>query len=273
MIEESRSDNGIITLSLNRPDKHNAFDDVLIAALTRKLQEIDADPHARVLILSGEGKSFSAGADLIWMQRMAGYSWDENYQDSLQLASLMSTLAGMTMPTIAVVQGAAYGGGVGLVACCDFAVASDRAKFCLSEVKLGLIPAVISPYVVRAIGPRASRRFFTTGEVFDAQTALRLGLVSQVVESDALQTTAHALAEQIASNGPVAVRECKKLIQLVEAGPITEEMIRETATRIADRRASPEGREGIAAFLEKRTPRWPDADREDITLFEGDEDA
>ncbi|RMH47745.1 MAG: enoyl-CoA hydratase/isomerase family protein [Gammaproteobacteria bacterium] len=267
---EERRDNGVVVLTLNRPEVHNAFNDELIAALIEGLQALNSDPSVRVVQLRGAGKSFSAGADLNWMQRMAQYSWEENYQDSLKLASLMSTLANMSMPTMAVVQGAAFGGGVGLVAACDFALASDRASFCLSEVKLGLIPAVISPYVVRAIGARAARRYFVTAERFDADTALRTGLVQEVVPHDTLTQRADEVCDAIANNGPLAVREAKKLVSLVAESPIDEEIIRETANRIADRRASPEGMEGIRAFLEKRPPVWPPVDKLSLKLFDDD---
>lgn len=267
---EERRDNGVVVLTLNRPEVHNAFNDELIAALIEGLQALNSDPSVRVVQLRGAGKSFSAGADLNWMQRMAQYSWEENYQDSLKLASLMSTLANMSMPTMAVVQGAAFGGGVGLVAACDFALASDRASFCLSEVKLGLIPAVISPYVVRAIGARAARRYFVTAERFDADTALRTGLVQEVVPHDTLTQRADEVCDAIANNGPLAVREAKKLVSLVAESPIDEEIIRETANRIADRRASPEGMEGIRAFLEKRPPVWPPVDKFSLKLFDDD---
>ncbi len=267
---EERRDNGVVVLTLNRPEVHNAFNDELIATLTESLQVLNSDPSVRVVQLRGAGKSFSAGADLNWMQRMAQYSWEENYQDSLKLASLMSTLANMRMPTVAVVQGAAFGGGVGLVAACDFALASDKASFCLSEVKLGLIPAVISPYVVRAIGARAARRYFVTAERFDADTALRMGLVQEVVPHDTLTQRADEVCDAIATNGPLAVREAKKLVSLVAESPIDEEIIRETANRIADRRASPEGMEGIRAFLEKRPPVWPPVDKLSLKLFDDD---
>src|SRR5690606_19141727 len=183
---------GVATVTLNRPDRHNAFDDALIAALTQVLRELDADDSVTVVVLAGAGKSFSAGADLNWMRRMADYGREENLADAEALAALMETLNGLDKPTIARVQGAAFGGGVGLVACCDIAIAADTASFCLSEVRLGLIPAVISPYVVTAIGERAARRYFVTAERFDAREAHRLGLVHEVVPAAGLDARVDA---------------------------------------------------------------------------------
>jgi len=247
---------GFATLMMNRPEVHNAFDEDLIRKMTNALQAVDKDPMVRFVIVRGSGKSFSAGADLNWMRKMADYSWEENYQDSLALASLMQTLANMKKPTMAIVQGAAFGGGVGLVACCDFALASDKAKFSLSEVKLGLIPAVISPYVIKAIGERAANRYFITAEVFSAKTAKDLGLVSEIVALENLEDHVETLLDSVSKNGPEAVNNAKKLIQFVANKEINEEVIRETATRIADQRASAEGREGLSAFLDKRKPNW-----------------
>lgn len=247
---------GLATLTLKRAELHNAFDDELIRELIDALRSVRREVSARVLLLKGEGKSFCAGADLNWMKRMAGYSWDENYQDSLSLASLMQTLATLPIPTIVAVQGAAFGGGVGLVACCDMAIASEKAQFCLSEVKLGLIPAVISPYVVRAIGERAARRYFVSAERFTAHEALRLGLVHELVAPEALDEKVQALVAAILANSPAAVIAAKKLVEFVSNKPIDEMIVRDTAQRIADMRASAEGREGVAAFLEKRAPNW-----------------
>ncbi|MBI2381004.1 MAG: enoyl-CoA hydratase/isomerase family protein [Gammaproteobacteria bacterium] len=247
---------GVATLTMSRAELHNAFDDQVIHELTEALRGIGDNPEVRVLVLRGEGKSFCAGADLNWMKRMAGYSWDENYQDSLGLAGLMQSLARLKMPSIAVVQGAAYGGGVGLVACCDMAFASDKASFCLSEVKLGLIPSVISPYVVRAMGERAARRYFVTAERFDAAEALRIGLVHSVVAPEALDEHVQGVVNAILANGPKAVLAAKRLIDFVANEKLDEDLIRETAQRIADIRASDEGREGVGAFLEKRKANW-----------------
>jgi methylglutaconyl-CoA hydratase len=246
---------GLITL--NRPDRHNAFDDVLISELTESLRSMEAEDGIRVVVLSGAGKSFSAGADLNWMKRMAGFSKEENQRDAMGLGALMRTLAHLRKPTVARVHGAAYGGGVGLVACCDIAVASQAATFSLSEAKLGLIPAVISPYMVAAIGERAARRYFMTAERFDAGEAWRLGLVHELGASDAdMDEKIGTIIDTMLACGPVAQREAKELIRAVAGRPVTSELIQDTAERIARLRASPEGREGVAAFLEKRRPAW-----------------
>jgi methylglutaconyl-CoA hydratase len=247
---------GIATLALDRAELHNAFDDALIAALTAELGRLAADPRVRVLVLAGRGKSFSAGADLNWMRRMAGFSEAENRRDAEALAGLMAALDRFPRPTVARVHGAAFGGGVGLVACCDIAMAGETATFCLSEARLGLIPAVISPYVVAAMGSRAARRYFLTAEVFDAAAALRLGLVHEVAAADALDAAVEAVVAKLLGCGPAAQTECKALVARVARGPIDAAMIADTASRIARIRVSPEGREGISAFLEKRKPVW-----------------
>lgn len=249
-------DNGVARLAMNRPAVHNAFDDVLIGDLTAALRELERDDAVRAVVLAAEGRSFSAGADLNWMRRMAGYSREENLGDSRGLGALMQTLDALDRPTVARVNGAAMGGGVGLVACCDVAVAADSAFFALSEVKLGLIPAVISPYVVTAIGERQARRYFVTGERFDAQTAWRLGLVHEVVPAERLDTAVDAILDAMLANGPNAMRAAKRLARDFARDPIDARMIEETARRIADQRAGDEGREGVAAFLEKRKPKW-----------------
>ncbi|MCP4273902.1 MAG: enoyl-CoA hydratase/isomerase family protein [Gammaproteobacteria bacterium] len=253
--------NGIVQITLNRPEVHNAFDDQLIAELTHLLLELDKDTTTKAIILDAKGKSFSAGADLNWMKRMAGYSREENYQDSLALADLMSALHTMQCPTIAAVQGAAFGGGVGLIACCDIAIASNKAKFCLSEVKLGLLPAVISPYVIKAIGERAAKRYFVTAEIFNADRALQLGLISELVEPDNLASKVMTLAIMIISNGPEAVKAAKELINSVVAfqsgdNQLEDKLRSMTASKIADIRASNQGKEGVSAFLEKRQAKW-----------------
>lgn len=246
---------GIITL--NNPDKHNAFDDKLIADLTAVLQQMQQSSAVRVVILSAAGKSFSAGADLNWMKRIAGYSPDENFRDAMGLGTLMHTLYSLTKPTIARVQGAAYGGGVGLVACCDIAVGTHDAAFALSEVKLGLIPAVISPYVVAAIGERTAHRYFLTAEKFDASEAYRIGLLHELaVNDDAMDEVINDICTALLAAGPNALREAKSLIASVANKSINEALVAETAHRIAGVRASEEGREGLAAFLEKRKAAW-----------------
>jgi methylglutaconyl-CoA hydratase len=247
---------GCATVTLERPELHNAFDDTLIATLTAELKRLDRDPQVRLVVLAASGKSFSAGADLGWMRRLADYGPEDNLRDALALAELMQTLNALAKPTIARVQGAAYGGGVGLVACCDVAIASRRATFCLSEVKLGLIPAVISPYVVQAIGARAARRYFLSAESFGAAEAHRLGLLHEVVAEEELDAAVERMADQFLGNGPGAMAAAKRLVARVASGPIDQAMVRDTAERIAEARASAEGREGLSAFLEKRKPLW-----------------
>jgi methylglutaconyl-CoA hydratase len=246
---------GVATLTLARAEVHNAFDDVLIVSLTAEIERL-GKADIRAIVLAAEGRSFSAGADLNWMKRMASYTEAENRRDAGALAELMRALNDCPKPTIARVQGAAFGGGVGLVACCDMAVAADTATFCLSEVKLGLIPAVISPYVTRAMGARAARRYFLTAEVFGAAEAHRLGLVHEVVPPDALDGALEALLAKLLAAGLAAAAESKALIARVAEGEVDAAMIADTAARIARVRVSPEGREGIAAFLDKRKPAW-----------------
>ena len=248
---------GVAILTMNRPAVHNAFDDALIADMTAALAELDTDASVRVVVLSANGKSFSAGADLNWMRRMAAYSEEQNLRDALALATLMRTLHDLSKPTVARVHGPAYGGGVGLVACCDIAVASGAAAFSLSEVKLGLIPAVISPYMIAAIGERMARRYFLTGERFDATEAYRIGLVQErVADEAALDVAVNRIVLAVLAAGPVAQAEVKQLIAAVASRPIDDALVRETAERIARVRVSDEGREGIAAFLDKRKPDW-----------------
>ena len=247
---------GVAEVRLNRPELHNAFDDALIAELTESLQRLNDNPRVRALVLASNGKSFSAGADLNWMARMADYDQTQNLEDSRALAALMATLNQMLVPTIARVQGAAYGGGVGLAACCDIVVASDNASFALTEVKLGLMPAVISPYVIAKIGVSAARRYFLTAERFDAATAKQLGLVHEVVDRDELDSTIETLLTTLLTNGPHAMAAAKMLIQHVGNQRIEPGLIDETAQRIARIRASDEGKDGLRAFLDKRQPGW-----------------
>jgi methylglutaconyl-CoA hydratase len=246
----------VLMLTLNRPLIHNAFDDTVIRELTEALRDAESKPQVRAVMLGAVGPSFSAGADLHWMRRMANYSLEENVNDAVGLAGLMRRLDTLPKPTMAVVQGAAYGGGVGLIAACDIAVASETATFSLSEVRLGLIPAVISPYVIKAIGARAARRFFLTGEKFGAAEALRIGLVHEVTAPDHLHRVADKIMGQLVEGGPRAQVEAKRLIADVAGKPVDVSLTDETARRIAAIRASPEGREGVGAFLEKRKPSW-----------------
>ncbi|MCZ6488808.1 MAG: enoyl-CoA hydratase/isomerase family protein [Gammaproteobacteria bacterium] len=250
-------DRGVASVTLNRPEQHNAFDDGMIAEMIELLGQLEQDDRVRVLVLRAAGKSFSAGADLNWMRRMADYDLARNTDDAMQLAELMRRLNCFPKPTIALVQGAAYGGGVGLIACCDIAIASKQALFCLSEVKLGLIPAVISPYVIEAIGARAARRFMLTAERFSAEQACRLGLVHQVVEAQELDTTLDSILEFLLAAGPAAQAAAKDLIRAVSNQPIDSDVIQNCAQRIAQIRATSEAREGLDAFLEKRKPNWP----------------
>ena len=253
--EEVRED-GVARLTLTRAEVHNAFNDQLIAELTQALQGLESDRRVRVVVLAAEGKSFSAGADLNWMKSMAGYSEQENLEDSRKLAGLMRTLNDLKKPTVALVQGSAFGGGVGLVACCDIALTVESAKFALTEVKLGLIPSVISPYVVAAIGQRAARRYFLTGEPFTARRALELGLVHQVVGFDDLETTGEEVVALLLKAGPGAQAAAKDLVFTVADRPVDDALVEETAQRIARIRVGAEGQEGLAAFFEKRRPKW-----------------
>ena len=255
LIYEKRPD-GVAVLRLNRPDIHNAFDDKLIGELSSVLKTVAQDADIRVLLLASEGKSFSAGADLDWMRRMAASGEHENFTDAMALTDMMEALDRMPMPVVARVQGAAMGGGVGLVACCDIAIAADSASFAFSEVRLSIIPSAISPYAVRAIGTRHARRFFLTGERFDAATAHRIGLVHEVVPADQLDATVDGILDGILKSGPQATRAAKDLVHLVDGVEFDGNLRRETALRIGRIRASKEGREGLSAFLEKRKPDW-----------------
>ena len=243
-------------VTLNRPDVRNAFDDGLIAALTQAFTELDRDKAIRVVVLAGNGPAFCAGADLNWMRRMAGYGYDDNLRDARALAEMLATLDGLDKPTIARVHGPAFAGGTGLVAACDMAVGTPEAKFCFSEAKLGLSPATISPYVMRAIGARAASRYFLTAEVFDAEEALRIGMLSALVPAAELDATVDALAQHLLAGGSEAHARIKDLIRQVAGRPIDDALKADTARRIAEIRSSPEGREGIASFLEKRKPKW-----------------
>jgi methylglutaconyl-CoA hydratase len=247
---------GVGTITLNYPEKLNAFDDAVISDLTEALTGLAARPELRVLILASAGKTFCAGGDVSWMKRMARYTYEENLKDAEILATMLKTLNFFPRPTIARVQGAAFGGAVGLVACCDIAVAAVEASFALSEVKIGIIPAAISPYVIGAIGQRAARRYFTTGEQFSAETAAALGLVSEVVEEERLDEKISDFVEILSANSPAAVAAAKKLVFNVASREINGELIQYTSEEIATIRVSEEGQEGLNAFLEKRIPAW-----------------
>jgi methylglutaconyl-CoA hydratase len=254
LIVENRNQIAIVTL--NRPEVRNAFDDALIADLTKVLLDLDKDETVRVVVLAGAGSAFCAGADLKWMQRVAGYSYEQNLADAQAFANLLKTLDRLSKPTVARVHGPAYGGGVGLVAACDIAIGSHEAEFCLTEVKLGLSPATISPYVVRAMGARLARRYFLTGEMIESGDAYRLRLLSDVAVKEELDGAINGVLGQLVIGGPGAHRHIKDLVRAVSAGPIDDAMVADTAKRIAAIRVSPEGKEGIGAFLEKRKPAW-----------------
>lgn len=249
-------DGPVARVRMTNPDRHNAFDDSLIASLTAAFTALGGADDIRAVILEAEGKSFSAGADLGWMKRMAGYSFEENLADARALATMLKTIDRLPKPVIGRVQGAAFGGGVGLVACCDIAIGTARAGFFLSEVKLGIIPAAISPYVVAAIGRRAARRYFLTGERFGAQEALRLGLLHAVVEDEAdLEAAIESIVQSVLAAGPAAVAEAKDLAFAVDR-PSDDALIEDTVRRIARLRATEEAQEGMTAFLEKRKAAW-----------------
>lgn len=249
-------DQRVATVWMNRPDVHNAFDETLIAELTAACRALDADPAVRVVVLAGRGKSFSAGADLNWMKRAAQNGLDENLSDARDLAGMLRALAEMRKPTIARVQGAALGGGTGLTAACDIAVASTQAVFATSEVKFGLIPSAISPYVVRAIGARQAHRYFLSAERIDAARAREIGLVHEVVAPEQLDAKVQEVVNALMLGGPLSQAAAKELIRAVDNQPITDTVVEDTAQRIARLRATPEARDGIAAFLDKRQPGW-----------------
>ncbi len=243
---------GVAFITIDRADKHNAFDDKVIQELLAAFQDSDKNETVNAIVLQSQGKHFSAGADLAWMQGMADYSFDENVEDAQQLANMLLSLDRLSKPTVARVQGAAFGGAVGLVSCCDIAVATDNASFCLSEVKLGLVPATISPFVVAAIGSRAARRYFQTAETFDAETALRLKLVSHVVEQDQLDQKVNEVIDMLLVNGSEAMSESKRLIFELDQRPVDDALINHTCEVIARARVSDEGQQRLKRFLNQR---------------------
>ena len=255
-ITSSADRRGVTTITLNRPDKHNAFNEDFIAELSQALDDIRGDGGCKAMLLRANGKNFSAGADLNWMKRMAGCTRAENVRDANALAELLYRLDFLPVPTIARIQGAAMGGGCGLVACCDIALAADNAVFAFSEVKLGLIPATISPYVIRAIGEKQARRYFQTAERFGAAQARELGLIAEVMEESGLDDAVEKTVDLILSNGSEAVKAAKQLVFDVAGRAVTPELLQQTSESIADIRASKEGKEGLSAFLEKRKPAW-----------------
>jgi methylglutaconyl-CoA hydratase len=246
----------VATVTLNRPDLRNAFNEHTIAELALVFDELGRNELVRVVVLAANGPAFCAGADLNWMKKMAGYSHAENQADAARLADMLRTIYLCPKPVVAKVQGDCYAGGMGLVAVCDIVVASEAANFCLSEVKLGLIPATISPYVIKAMGENAARRYFLTAERFDAREAYRIGMAHEVVAPEELDTAVLAIVTALSKNSPHAVREAKKLVREVVGRPVDDALLADTANRIAEIRASDEGREGVASFLEKRKPTW-----------------
>jgi len=246
----------VVTVWMNRPEVFNAFNEQLIDDLQQTCESLDADPSVRVVVLAGRGRHFSSGADLNWMRRAAGASEADNLADARRFARMLRTLSGMSKPTIARVQGAALGGGTGLAAACDMAVASLDAVFSTSEVRFGIIPAVISPYVLRAIGPRQALRYFQSAERIPAQRALALGLVHEVCPPENLDAVVAALVAPLLEGAPLAQQAAKDLIEAIKGLPMDDALMEDTAQRIARQRATPEGRDGIAAFLDKRSPAW-----------------
>ena len=253
---EIEQDGGVATVWMNRPDKHNAFDETLIEELTRSVLALGLDHSVRIVVLAGRGRSFSAGADLDWMRRAADYGYDQNLSDARALAAMLRAIAEIHKPTVARVHGAALGGGMGLVAACDIAIASTNAVFATSEVRFGLIPATIGPYVLRAIGARQAGRYFQTAERIDAATAMHIGLVHEVVDADQLDVKLGELLTALRSGGPEAQAASKRLIASVSKAPLDDALIADTADRIAHVRAGDEAKEGIDAFLNKRPPAW-----------------
>jgi methylglutaconyl-CoA hydratase len=248
--------NAVAIVVLNRPEVHNAFNETLIAELTAALRAMDSDPEVRAVVLAGAGESFCAGADLNWMQKMAAFNRTQNLADARSLAAMLATLDTLSKPTIARVHGAIFGGGVGLVACCDIAIGTQDAVFSFSEARLGLIPATISPYVIEAIGARAARRYFLSAERFTAAEAYRLGLLHDLALPEELDARVNELLGTLLTAGPRAQAECKLLLRAIAKRPVDADLIADTAQRIARVRSSPEGREGIAAFLAKRKAAW-----------------
>jgi methylglutaconyl-CoA hydratase len=247
---------GVATITLNRPELHNAFNEIVIGELTRYFEKAGEDKYVRAVVLRGEGKSFSAGGDLNWMRRMADYTYQQNVTDAMRLGTLLKTINTLPKPTIALVQGNAFGGGVGLTACCDIAIAEEGAQFCLSEVRIGLIPSIIAPYVMAAIGPRQARRYFMTAERFDARVAERIGLVHEVCPKGMLDQAQEMIVTALLDGAPQAQRRGKNVILGIAGRPIDDEMIKFTVEQIAEARASDEGKEGLSAFLNKSEPAW-----------------
>jgi methylglutaconyl-CoA hydratase len=251
-----RREGAVAHVFLNRPDVRNAFNDAVIAELTRAFAQLGADASLRAVVLGGHGPVFCAGADLAWMRAMAGYSWEQNHADAQKLAQMLWTIYACRLPVVGRIHGDCYAGGVGLAAVCDVVIAADAAQFCLSEARLGLAPATISPYVMRTLGEQASRRYFITAERFSAARAQAHGLVHEVVPAAGLDAKVQEIVAALLANGPAAVTACKRLVQDLAGAPIDEALRADTARRIADIRASAEGKEGVQSFLDKRAPAW-----------------
>jgi methylglutaconyl-CoA hydratase len=251
-----RIEGRVARVYLNRPEVRNAFNDVVITELTEAFTRLGADPALRVIVLGGHGKAFCAGADLNWMKAMAGYDWEQNRADAQRLAEMLWTVYNCPLPVVGRLQGDCYAGGMGLAAACDVLVACDGLHFCLSEARLGLLPATISPYVIRAMGEQQARRYFVTAERFSAVQAQAMGFVHACVPGEALDAAVDGIVEALVANDPAAVKACKRLVQDVAGRAITPDLRAETARRIADIRASDEGREGVQAFLQRREPAW-----------------
>jgi methylglutaconyl-CoA hydratase len=255
-----RRDGRVARVYLNRPEVRNAFNDGVIAELTRAFETLGADASLHAIVLGGHGKAFCAGADLNWMRTMADYDWAQNHADASRLAQMLWTVYACPVPVVGRVHGDCYAGGVGLAAVCDVLVAAEGVQFCLSEARLGLLPATIGPYVVRAMGEQAARRYFVTAERFSAARAAAMGFVHEVAPADGLDARVDEIVATLAANGPMALRACKALVQDVAGRGIDDALRAETARRIADIRASDEGREGVQSFLNKRKPAWLEED-------------
>ncbi|MDO8067668.1 MULTISPECIES: enoyl-CoA hydratase/isomerase family protein [unclassified Janthinobacterium] len=246
----------VATVTLNRPDVRNAFNETTIAELARAFEGLGRSDMVRAIVLAANGAAFCAGADLNWMKKMAGYTHAENQADALQLAQMLRTIYLCPKPVVAKVQGDCYAGGMGLVAACDIILVAEDVHFCLSEVRLGLIPATISPYVIKAMGENAARRYFLTAERFSAQEALRIGFAHEVVEADALDAKTAEVLKALTGNSPHAVAQAKTLVREIVGQPVDDALLADTAERIAQIRASEQGREGVQSFLDKRKPSW-----------------
>lgn len=249
-------DNGIATVTLNRPEVHNAFNEIVIGDLTDTLKKAGEDKAVRIVILRGTGKSFCAGGDLNWMRRMADYNHKQNVEDAMRLGTLLKTLNTLPKPTIGLIHGNAFGGGVGLAACCDITIAEETAQFCLSEVRIGIIPSIIAPYVIAAMGQNQSRRYFLTAERFDGKTAERVGLIDEAVAVGKLDEACEKIIAELWNGAPGAQARGKKLILEIFGKPIDDKIIQHTVEQIAEARASEEGKEGLSAFLNKTEPAW-----------------